>query len=256
MNLQMDVSLAQNYKSRSQMIRVISENWVGVHAFCPCCGNPTISHFPNNKPVADFYCPVCNEEFELKSKSGNISTTFADGAYKTMISRIQSADNPNFFFMSYRKKDLKVQNFVVIPKHFFVENIIEKRKPLAKTARRGGWIGCNILLKKIPEAGKIYLIKNEQPFTIKEVVKKYQKTLFVSRYKVDMRGWLLDVLNCIERINTSQFSLKMVYAFADELQLQHPANHYIKDKIRQQLQILRENSLIEFSGKGLYRKLF
>ncbi len=256
MDLQMDMSLAKNYKSKTQIIRIISENWVGVHAFCPCCGNPSIAHFPNNKPVADFYCPICKEEFELKSKSGDISTTVADGAYNTMISRIQSADNPNFFFMSYHKKDLRVQDFLVIPKHFFVANIIEKRKPLAETARRAGWIGCNILLKKIPEAGKIYLVKNEQPIAVKEVVQKYQKTSFILQYKADMRGWLLDVLNCIERISTSEFSLKTVYAFADELQLQHPDNHHVKDKIRQQLQILRDNGLVEFSGNGFYRKLF
>lgn len=256
MDLQMDVSLATNYTSKTQMIRVLSENWVGTHVFCPCCGNPTISHFPNNKPVADFYCPVCKEEYELKSKSGDIATTIADGAYKTMISRIQSADNPNFFFMSYSKKDFRVQNLLVVPKHFFVANVIEKRKPLAETARRAGWIGCNILLKKIPEAGKLYIIKNERPFPIEEVVQKYQKTSFVSRYRVDTRGWLLDVLSCVERINSPIFSLKMMYAFASELQLQHPDNHHVKDKIRQQLQILRDHGLIEFSGRGLYRKLF
>lgn len=255
MDLQMDASLAQNYTSRTQMIRVLSENWVGLHVFCPCCGNPSISHFPNNKPVADFFCPVCNEEFELKSKSGKIADTVADGAYKTMISRIQSDDNPNFFFMSYRKTDLKVRDLIIVPKHFFVVNIIEKRKPLAKTARRAGWVGCNILLKKIPETGKIYLVKNEQSVPEKEVVQKYQKTTFVSGYKAEMRGWLLDVLNCIERIEMPKFSLNTMYGFADELQLQHPDNHHVKDKIRQQLQILRDNGLIEFCGRGVYRKL-
>lgn len=255
MDLQMNTSLAQNYTSRTQKIRILSEEWVGAHVFCPCCGNPTISHFPNNKPVADFFCPICNEEFELKSKSGEIANTVADGAYKTMISRIRSDDNPNFFFMSYRKKDLKVQNLIIVPKHFFVASIIEKRKPLAETAHRAGWVGCNILLKRIPETGKIYLIKDEQLFSVSEVVRKYQKTVFVSEYKAEKRGWLLDIMNCIERIETPEFSLNTMYTFADELQLLHPNNHYVKDKIRQQLQILRDNGFIEFCGRGLYRKL-
>lgn len=185
-----------------------------------------------------------------------MTDTVADGAYKTMISRIQSDANPNFFFMNYRRKDLKVQNLMVVPKHFFVVSMIEKRKPLAKTARRAGWVGCNILLKKIPETGKIYLIKDEQPFPVKEVVERYQKTAFVSSYKADMRGWLLDVLNCMERIETPEFSLSTMYGFADELQLQHPNNHHVKDKIRQQLQILRDHGLLDFYGRGLYRKLF
>jgi len=115
---------------------------------------------------------VCNEEFELKSKSGNISAIVADGAYKTMISRIQSTKNPNFFFMNYHERNLRVQNFLIIPKYFFVAGIIEKRKPLSDSARRAGWVGCNILLNKIPEAGKIYLIKDENIFPAKDVIQK------------------------------------------------------------------------------------
>lgn len=256
MDLQMNMHIAINYKSETQRIRVISENWVGLHVFCPCCGNPTIVHFPNNKPVADFYCPVCDEEFELKSKSGHIGTTIADGAYETMISRIQSTNNPNFFFMSYHKRDLRVQNLLLVPKYFFVADIIEKRKPLNPTARRAGWVGCNISLKKIPETGKIYLVKDEEPISATKVVQKYQKTSFAAGYKSDMRGWLLDILNCIERIDTPYFSLKAMYAFTDELQMKHPENHHVKDKIRQQLQVLRDHDLIEFCGRGYYKKIF
>lgn len=256
MNLQMDAHLADSYKGGTQRIRVISENWVGIHVFCPCCGNPAIAHFPNNRPVADFYCPACSEEFELKSKGGHLGSTISGGAYETMISRIQSINNPNFFFMSYHKKNLRVQNLLLVPKYFFVADMIEKRRPLGSTARRAGWVGCNILLKKIPDAGKIYLVKNESVVSADEVIEKYRKTSFAAHYKYDMRGWILDILNCMERIDSSDFSLKTMYAFADELQIKHPSNHYVKDKIRQQLQILRDHGLIEFSGRGIYKKRF
>ena len=66
-----------------------------------------------------------------------------------MIQRINAVNNPNFFFMQYGKTDLRVKNLVMVPKHFFVPDIIEKRKPLAETARRAGWVGCNIVLKNI-----------------------------------------------------------------------------------------------------------
>lgn len=256
MDLQMDITIAKNYKSKSQIIRVMSEAWVKLHIFCPCCGNSYILNFPNNKPVADFYCPACNEEFELKSKTGCIGDTIADGAYETMISRIQSTNNPNFFFMSYNKKDFRVQNLLVVPKHFFTASIIERRKPLAATARRAGWVGCNISIKQIPNIGKIYLVRNEQPLPISEVVHKYQKTAFAANYKANMRGWMLDVLNCIERIESTDFSLETMYSFEDKLQLMHPHNHHVKEKIRQQLQILRDHGLLEFSGRGSYKKLF
>ena len=53
-----------------------------------------------------------------------------------MISRIKSYSNPNFFFMNYA--DGAVNNLWLIPNHFFVPSIIEKRKPLSDNARRAG----------------------------------------------------------------------------------------------------------------------
>jgi len=49
----------------------------------------------------------------------------------------------------------------VVPKHFFVRAIIERRNPLAATARRAGWIGSNILLDQVPDAGKIFWFRTE-----------------------------------------------------------------------------------------------
>lgn len=52
-----------------------------------------------------------------------------------MIQRLKSDSNPNFFFLNYAKT-YEILNFFVIPKHFFVPEIIEKRKPLSPDARR------------------------------------------------------------------------------------------------------------------------
>lgn len=38
MNLTMDDKVAENYKSNSQKIRVITEQWVSNNLFCPYCG--------------------------------------------------------------------------------------------------------------------------------------------------------------------------------------------------------------------------
>ena len=65
MNLQMDGRSAEQYSSNTQKIRVITEAWVNENMFCPYCGNQYISHFENNRPVADFFCPSCSEEYEL-----------------------------------------------------------------------------------------------------------------------------------------------------------------------------------------------
>ena len=114
MNLNLDIKLAEGYKSNSQIARVLTENWVKVNSYCPNCGQLPLNDFENNMPVADFYCLECKEEFELKSKNGKLSSIINDGAYNTMIKRITSDTNPNFFFLTYDKNT--VDNFLVIPK--------------------------------------------------------------------------------------------------------------------------------------------
>lgn len=44
MNLSFDIELATRYKSNSQRVRVMSEQWVADNVYCPCCGN---SHLKN-----------------------------------------------------------------------------------------------------------------------------------------------------------------------------------------------------------------
>ena len=96
MNLNLPIEIAEDYSSGSQRIRVITEHWGNRSVFCPNCGD-VLSQFGNNKPVADFYCKNCSEEYELKSKNGNVRKRIVDGAYSTMITRLLSHNNPNFF---------------------------------------------------------------------------------------------------------------------------------------------------------------
>lgn len=254
MNLSFNIKLADEYASLSQKIRVLTEDWVDKHIYCPNCGHLDIDKYKNNKPVADFYCVNCREDYELKSKKESIGTKIVDGAYKTMIERLQSANNPNFFFLNYNLRNYKVQNFVVIPKHFFVPEIIEKRKPLSKNAKRANWVGCNILLQSIPQSGKIFYIKNGEPENKKDVLKNWQKTLFLRESNdANLRGWILDVMNCIDKLNKKDFTLNEIYGFENVLGKKHHENKHIKDKIRQQLQLLRDKGYLKFLDRGKYR---
>lgn len=159
MELHFDEELAKPYRSASQIARILTETWVQDNLYCPRCGNRSISKFENNRPVADFFCPKCQNQYELKSKSGSITKKVNDGAYETMIQRITGNKNPDFLFMGYSKYMNAVDDLIIVPKHFFTPEVIEKRKPLAASARRAGWVGCNILLSEIPEQGKISIIK-------------------------------------------------------------------------------------------------
>ena len=254
MNLMLNMRVAEKYQSNSQKARVLTENWVKNNAFCPICGTEKIEKFENNKPVADFYCEKCKEIFELKSKNGNFTNIINDGAYSTMIERITSNTNPDFLFLTYSNTRNMVENFLIIPKHFFTPNIILKRKPLAITARRAGWVGCNIDLKPIPKDGKIFIIKDGKEISKEKVLKRIQKNLFLKSEELKNRGWILDVMNCVDKIDKKEFSLSDIYKYEEWLYSLHPRNNNVKAKIRQQLQILRDNNYIDFLGNGKYLK--
>lgn len=252
MKLSLDSELAKTYTSTSQKARVLTEGWVLNEVYCPSCGGP-VDNYDNNKPVADFYCKKCIEDFELKSKNGKIGNKVSAGTYSQMIKRISSPEKPNFFFMGYLDS-LSVNDFFVVPKHFFVSEMIEERKPLAETARRAGWIGSNILFSKIPKAGQIFYVEDGKEIAKEDVLEKWQKTVFLKKIKkADAKGWILDIMNCIDALNKKEFTLADMYAFENDLKVIHPENKNIKPKIRQQLQFLRDKGYLEFVGEGVYK---
>lgn len=256
MDFLFNLKLAENYRSNSQKSRVLTEDWVERNLYCPICGKSHINRYGNNYPAGDFYCDDCSSDFELKSKESNserLSKTIADGEYSTMITRITSLRNPNFFFMTY--KNYSVQNFVLIPNHFFTPQIIIKRKPLGPTARRAGWTGCNIDISSIPDSGKIFIVKNQIEIDHNAVISDYARTKSLRTKNLDSRGWLLDTLNCVERIKGKEFTLNQIYSFEEEFRQKHPENNFVRDKLRQQLQYLRDKGFIEFVSPGHYRKI-
>lgn len=255
MDLYFDTSLVYGYKSTSQIARILTEDWLARNMYCPICGEYSIEKAEVNAPVKDYVCDYCKSQYELKSKreySDKYSTKVNDGEYKTMINRITSLDNPSFFFMHY--DNYEVNNLIIVPKCFFVPEVIEKRRPLAENARRAGWEGCNILLNQIPDSAKIPIIKNKVVLDSKEVCEKYNRVYSLQTNSIDSRGWLFDVLSCVDRLD-SIFTLNQMYAFIKELKMKHPTNNNIEAKIRQQLQLLRDKGFLEFSSRGNYKKV-
>lgn len=91
------------YVSASQNARVLTEGWIAANAFCPSCGAEALRPFPNNSPVADFGCPNCAEEYELKAKRGRLGPKVVNGAYRAMTARLQARNNPSLLVMAYDK---------------------------------------------------------------------------------------------------------------------------------------------------------
>lgn len=255
MNLTFNTALIQGYKSPAQQARILTEDWLARNMYCPICGENTIHRAEANSPVKDYVCQHCKAQYELKSKRARTDkyrTKVNDGVYRTMIDRITALDNPSFFFLHYDRYE--VNNLIIVPRCFFIPEIIEKRKPLPDTARRAGREGCNILLGKIPEAAKIPVIRNGVVLEADEVCKKYNQVYSLQTKSIESRGWLFDVLQCTEKLGTT-FTLEQMYSFVADLKAKHPHNNNIEAKIRQQLQFLRDKALIEFTTRGIYRKI-
>ena len=244
---------ATPFTSGSQKARVWTEGWVLQQMYCPSCGEWPLTDYTNNKPVADFYCGLCSEDFELKSTKRKFGKKITDGAYETMMSRLQSDTVPSLMLLRYTVENKMVQDLSVIPKQFFVTDLIERRKPLAETAKRAGWVGCNILIDKVPKAGRIELVTNRIAVPKDTVLDKWSKTAFLREHSLAKKGWVLDVLNCVEEIGQSEFTLDDVYKFENYLSELHPENNHVKPKIRQQLQVLRDAGILEFMARGRYR---
>jgi len=256
MNINLYVEeLARNYKSKSQIARVLTENWFLREAYCPNCLNFPVNKEKDNSKVVDFSCPKCRRFFQLKAQGKKLGSKLTDGAYQPMMKKIEDETVPDFFFMEYPIDEWVVKNLLLVPSFFMNPSIIEKRKPLSVNAKRAGWIGCNILLSKLPEEGRINVVKNEKEVERSEVKRTYQKLIFLEAKKPIQRGWLADVLRCVQDLDKDIFNLIEIYAFEKELKEAHPDNWHIKDKIRQQLQVLRDQGILAFEGKGKYRLL-
>ncbi len=75
----------------------------------------------------------------------------------------------------------------------------------------------------------------------------------LEKLKAKQRGWTLDVLTAIRSLEKDEFSLGDAYSLEGALSKLHPENRHVRDKIRQQLQVLRDRGLLRFLAPGRYR---
>lgn len=242
-----------------------------------------------------------------------------------------------------------VRNLLLVPHFAFPPSAIIKRKPLAATARRAGWVGCNFDLRRIPAAARIALVltpngrsrgdrENSIPalgqpqshpvhpsgttgspspwgdlcregsgarnvaggagpqgrasgservtvggegglaqtvITPPEVVRaQFQRVKPFAEIGVTERGWTLEVWSLVQRLtaaarapqvpNLSEpaapsgrppgtFTNADLYAHERELEQLHPDNRHVRDKIRQQLQVLRDRGFLTSPERGVWQ---
>ena len=251
MNLQCRIEISRAYKAGSQIARVLSEDWCVRELYCAACNSDQLLSSRANTPAIDFVCPKCDQCFQLKGFKTWNQRKIPDAAYASMLRAIRSDRVPNLLVLQY-SADWMIKNLMPVPSVFFSETVIEKRPPLGPDARRAGWVGCNILLHRIPPDGKIAIVSNGSTVAEREVRAEFSRVRKLGEVPPTVRGWTLDVLAAIRKLGKSRFSLQELYLLEPYLQGVHPRNRNVRPKIRQQLQVLRDLGLIEFTSPGNY----
>lgn len=192
MNLQCRIELGSGYKAGSQIARVISEDWCVRELYCAACRSDRLLSSRANTPAIDFVCPECDQSFQLKGFKTWNQRKIPDAAYDSMVRAIRSDRVPNLLILQY-SADWIVKNLLLVPSVFFSETIIEKRPPLSPAAKRAGWVGCNILLHRIPQDGKIAIISNGSTVLERQVRWEFSRVRKLAAVPPAVRGWTLDV---------------------------------------------------------------
>lgn len=252
--LECDIAAVTGYKSQLQISRILSEKWFQDNGYCLSCDNDKLSQTPANTKAADFVCHRCNENYELKTFRTRPATRLVDGAYSSMMSRIESESVPTLMLLE-RNDKWQIQGLTAIHRLFLTPNVIEKRKPLAPTARRAGWVGCNIRLDLIIPDAQIKVVHLGKEANQENVRGRFQQFNGLKTIPIHSRGWANLTLRVVRSLRQSEFSLDELYAKEQLFSSSYPGNNNIRAKLRQQLQILRDLGYLEFCGGGSYRLL-
>jgi type II restriction enzyme len=253
MQLELNVHLADGYKSPSQRARVISESWFEENMYCVACDRDRLVRTRGSTQVVDFLCPACGAEYQVKSKAGVLGSKLRDAAYEPMMERASANRSPHFAFMSYDSAAWRVRGLLLVPGHFITPDVIEKCKPLSPAARRAGWVGCNILVDHIPPDGRLEVIQGSTITAAPAVRAGWGLFADLADARPEARGWTVDVLRCVRSLGGREFELgDFCGTFERELATLHPNNRNVRPKIRQQLQVLRDRGVLRFLGHGRY----
>jgi type II restriction enzyme len=113
-------------------------------------------------------------------------------------------------------------------------------------------VGSNVLIGRLPIDARIYLVSESEEVPRSIVREEWKRFEFLKNQSLESKGWLSDILTVVRSL-PREFSLADAYAFEGKLANLHPDNRHVKEKIRQQLQILRDNGVLEFVRPGRYR---
>ena len=248
---------ADGYTSNSQRARRVTEAWGETSLYeslllrvCERC-----AHTPAGKRSCD--------RFPVLRLCSALSTQEPEKTHSLARARLQLRANarshsrgpePHFYLLHYRLPAWLVHDLLLIPRFVITPSAILPRKPLRETARRKHWQGYTLDLSQIPAVAKISLVVAGSIRCANEVRADFARLEPVRKLKIEQRGWTLDVLRCVESLASATFRTEDAYGFETRLAELHPDNRHVREKIRQQLQILRDTGFLEHVERGVWRR--
>ncbi len=256
----------REYKSPSQIARNVTEKWAKDNLYCPKCGSQLKQH-RNNTEVYDFFCDHSNqefilfpaplEEFQLKSTKSfpynGFPKKIVGSGYDAAQRRLDSGMFPSLILLHYQRKAEEVRDGLLIHRLSIPPSSIRPRKPLSNNARREGWRGYEIIMQRIPYMGGIPFIEEGKVTEKETVLAKWKYVENIMEGTPSERSWRSEITLIVDKLPSS-FTLQDVYSQESNLRNLYPNNFHIRDKIRQQLQVLRDKGFIKFVGNGRYQK--
>lgn len=141
-----DMAVAARFVNAAQATRVALETWASFNLYCLNCERNELDQLPDNTPVADFACSVCDSRYQLKGKNGRLGKKIPGAAYRPTVEAIRTGKMPEYVLVEFDTRFATVVFVDAFPGRLITEDRVEARKPLQSTARRAGWQGCNIII--------------------------------------------------------------------------------------------------------------
>lgn len=233
---------------------MLSESWFARNAYCLACDADSVEQTRANTRATDFVCSKCRQRYELKTFHRRPHGSLVDGAFAPMMERINAGTAPTLCLLE-RTEEWQIRSLTAIHSSFLVSEVIEERPPLKPTAKRHGFVGCNIRLDHIASDGEIAVVSRGVIQPVAEVRAQFQRFLPLAKKSAEQRGWTLLTLRMVRELQKNSFNLHDLYAMEKDFAKAYPQNRHIRDKIRQQLQILRDLGVLAFEERGVYRIL-
>ena len=232
MDLRLDLTTAEGYRSGSQIARKISEDWATRNLFCLLVLLTTSTLPEPTRPCGTTLVQPVGRSISSKARVSDSDGRSAISAYDIKMQAIADGQAPHYAFLQYSKLTSRVTDLFVVPGHFLSPAVIEQRAPLKDTAMRHGWVGSNILIGKLPTEARVLVVEAgvcREPSDVRDEWGRY-------RFLAGKRGgWAADVLSCVrvlqQETGTNEFTLQAFYQrFETELAARHLDNRNVRPK--------------------------